>query len=247
MKPALIVPFFNHSGAIEATLDGLAGSGVPCFLVDDGSDADCDAVLQRLGQRHASWLVLIRYPVNAGKGHAVMTGMQAAAEAGYSHGIQIDADGQHDASALPRMIEAMRSHPEAVIAGVPIYDDSVPRARLYGRYATHVWVWINTLSFDIKDSMCGFRAYPLAVALRVWREQGVGARMEFDTEIIVRLHWQGVAVVNLPVAVRYPLDGVSHFRLWRDNLRISWMHTRLFFGMLRRLPRLLWRRWVSAA
>lgn len=71
--------------------------------------------------------------------------------------------------------------------------------------------------------------------------------MEFDSEIIVRLHWQGVAVVNLPVAVRYPLDGVSHFRLLRDNLRISWMHTRLFFGMLRRLPRLLWRRWAPSA
>jgi hypothetical protein len=42
----------------------------------------------------------------------------------------------------------------------------VPKGRLYGRYATHVWIWINTLSFEIRDSMCGYRVYPLA---RRWR------------------------------------------------------------------------------
>jgi hypothetical protein len=67
--------------------------------------------------------------------------------------------------------------------------------------------------------------------------------MDFDTEIIVRLHWTGVPVRNRPTRVTYPEDGVSHFDLWRDNLRISAMHARLFFGMLRRLPRLLARKW----
>jgi GT2 family glycosyltransferase len=66
--------------------------------------------------------------------------------------------------------------------------------------------------------------------------------MDFDIEIIVRLHWAGVPIRTVPTRVTYPMDGVSHFRLWRDNARISAMHTRLFFGMLWRLPRLLVRR-----
>ena len=117
----------------------------------------------------------------------------------------------------------------------------MPTGRLVGRYATHVWVWINTLSFDIADSMCGFRLYPLAPTLALLDRARIGRRMDFDTEVIVRLHWAGVPVRNLPTPVRYPSDGVSHFDVWRDNVRISRMHARLFFGMLRRLPRLLLR------
>jgi hypothetical protein len=54
--------------------------------------------------------------------------------------------------------------------------------------------------------------------------------MEFDIEIAVRLVWAGVPVVNLPVGVRYLSaedGGVSHFRMVRDNVRITWLHTRL--------------------
>ncbi|MFP3747745.1 glycosyltransferase family 2 protein, partial [Achromobacter sp. SIMBA_011] len=82
----------------------------------------------------------------------------------YTHALQIDADGQHDAADVPRFLAAAAAHPRAVVLGQPVYDESVPKARLYGRYLTHVWVWIETLSFTIRDSMCGFRLYPLDLA-----------------------------------------------------------------------------------
>lgn len=245
MAPAIIVPFFNHERAIAQTIAALRPYGLPCWIVDDGSDTRCQPVLERLQRDESGWLQLLRLDVNSGKGAAVMHGMRAAAAAGFTHGIQVDADGQHDATALNALLEHARRQPTAVVTGVPIYDASVPRSRLYGRYITHFWVWINTLSLQIKDSMCGFRIYPLGATLHIWDTQPVGARMEFDTEILVRLYWAGTPVVNVPTRVTYPLDGVSHFRLWRDNLRISGMHARLFFGMLRRLPRLLARRRTS--
>ena len=130
-----------------------------------------------------------------------------------------------------------------MIAGYPIYDETVPAIRLYARYLTHVWVWINTLSLEIRDSMCGFRVYPLAPVMQLIARQKVGLRMDFDTEILVRLYWAGLAVVNLPTRVAYPTDGVSHFRVWLDNVLITRMHTVLFFGMLPRIPRLLARKW----
>lgn len=241
-KPCLVVPFYNHEQAIERTIAALKPCGLPCWLVDDGSDARAWGVLTTIAVREAGWLQLLRLPSNQGKGVAVISGCRAAREAGYTHAVQVDADGQHDAGDIPRLLDLARAQPEALVTGVPIYDESVPKSRLYGRYITHFWVWVHTLSFRIRDSMCGFRVYPLQATLALWDSERVGRRMDFDTDVLVRLYWRGTPVLEQPTRVTYPLDGVSHFDLLRDNLRISRMHTRLFFGMLLRLPRLLWRR-----
>src|SRR6185295_7595695 len=112
--------------------------------------------------------------------------------------LQIDADGQHDAPDIPKFLARARAKPGAVICGVPVYDESVPLGRLVGRYATHVWVWINTLSLAIRDSMCGFRVYPLAPVVALFDAVALGRRMDFDTEVLVRLHWRHVPIVNVP-------------------------------------------------
>ncbi|MFA5938393.1 MAG: glycosyltransferase family 2 protein [Sinimarinibacterium sp.] len=241
-KPCIVVPVFDHEGAIAGTVASLAPHGLPAFLVDDGSHAPCAQALDRLAAEHHDWVCLVRLTPNQGKGAAVMAGFEAAAAAGFSHAVQIDADGQHDATDIPHLLGLARAHPQALVTGVPEYDASVPRSRLYGRYVTHVWVWINTLSLHIRDSMLGFRVYPLAAALQVWRTQAVGRRMDFDTEIMVRMYWDGTDVISMPTRVTYPADGVSHFDVLRDNIRISRMHARLFVGMLWRLPRLLLRK-----
>jgi glycosyltransferase involved in cell wall biosynthesis len=242
-KPCIVVPVYNHEHAIGAVLAGLLRHEVPCMLVDDGSSAECAAVLDALAQANPDRVTLVRLTPNQGKGAAVLGGFRRAAELGFSHVLQIDADGQHRTDDVPKFLAQARAHPEAIIAGHPVYDESVPKARLYGRYATHIWVWINTLSFDIKDSMCGFRVYPVAPVNALAARQAIGVRMNFDTDILVRLFWDGLQVINLPTRVSYPADGVSHFRVWRDNVLITRMHTVLFFGMLPRIPKLLARKW----
>lgn len=237
MNPVALVPVYNHAATVGAVVQALHDLALPVILIDDGSDAECAATLDALARSPKT--TLLRLPMNGGKGTAVIAGLREAHAEGYSHALQLDADGQHDASALPEFIAAMRETPQAVIVGFPRYDASVPAGRLLGRYVTHVWVWINTLSRRIRDSMCGMRIYPLATTLPVLDSMPQQSRMEFDTEILVRLDWAGAPIRNLPILVRYPPDGVSHFRLWQDNARISRMHARLFFGMLRRLPRLL--------
>ncbi|MEO8062548.1 MAG: glycosyltransferase family 2 protein [Pseudomonadota bacterium] len=239
MRLALIVPFFNHEHAIRQTVAALKVHGYECWLVDDGSDARCAPVLDDLAANEAGWLRLIRNPVNRGKGIAVLAGFKAAHAAGCTHALQIDADGQHDFAAIPRMATLAQESPTAVVTGVPVFDASAPASRRIGRKFTTLWVRINTLSTRIEDAMCGFRVYPLAPILDLAKHASFGSRMEFDPEILVRAVWAGMPVVSMPTYVVYPTDGVSHFKMWRDNVRISWMHTRLFFGMLRRLPMLL--------
>lgn len=126
-----------------------------------------------------------------------------------------------------------------MVIGQPVFDLSVPKKRLYGRYVTHVWVWINSLSFDIKDSMCGFRIYPLAPTLKILKQAKFQPRMGFDSEILVRLKWENAKFINVPTPVIYPEHGISHFDVWRDNLGMSQAHARLFAGMLWRLPKLI--------
>jgi predicted LPLAT superfamily acyltransferase len=235
----IVIPIYNHKDAIGATVAHLAVHGLPIFVVDDGSDEATQQVLAALAQQYAGQLTLLRLPVNGGKGAAVMAGLRAARAAGYSHALQIDADGQHDATDVPRFIEAALAEPGAVILGRPVYDESVPKSRLYGRYLTHVWVWIETLSLTIRDSMCGFRLYPLALACELIDSVQLPTRMDFDIEILVRLYWRRAAFRSIPTRVTYATDGVSHFDVLWDNVRISRSHTRLVFGMLWRLPMLL--------
>lgn len=244
-RPVVLIPVYNHPATVGAMVAAVRAYGLHCLLVDDGSEPGCAAVLDELAAAHPQDVHLLRLKNNSGKGGATMAGLREVQRRGHTHALQIDADGQHDAKDIPRFLELAAQHPLAVICGCPIYDDSVPRSRLYARYATHVWVWINTLSFDIRDSMCGFRAYPLASTVPLIDEFRVGMRMDFDVDIIVRLFWRNVPVVNLPTRVHYPQDGISHFRLWRDNWLISRMHARLFCGMLVRLPRLLRRKVIG--
>jgi len=240
-NPCAIVPVYDHEHAVARVVAAVRAAGLPCLLIDDGSGAGCARELERLAATVPQTSVL-RLPVNGGKGAAMIAGFTAAWQRGYSHGLQVDADGQHALADVPAFIEAARSDPAALICGRPVFDRSMPPGRRYGRYLTHGLVWLNTLSFAIPDSLCGFRVYPLGEVMSLMAEEYIGRRMDFDVEIIVRLYWRGVPMRWLPTAVTYPLDGVSHFRMIRDNARMVALQLRLFGGMLLRLPRLLVRR-----
>lgn len=239
-SPCVVIPCYNHGAMMAGVLSRLSPFALPCFIVDDGSDSATQRQLEALANGNQN-VQLIHLPQNAGKGAAVVHGLTVAAQHGFTHAVQVDADGQHAIEDIPALLALAQQYPDDLISGAPIYDDSIPRSRLYGRWITHVWVWIETLSLQLKDSMCGFRVYPIAPTLRLANQVTLGKRMDFDTEVMVRLYWQGHNSHFVPTRVTYPEDGLSHFDAFKDNVRISCMHTRLFFGMLPRLPALLLR------
>lgn len=241
MKPCALVPSHDHWRALPDVVAALRGHGLPVIVVDDGSGPEAAAAIAALHDPEGG-VQVHRRPRNGGKGAAVIDGFRLAAAQGFTHAVQVDADGQHDPAALPALLEAARVHPGALVSGQPQYDTSAPLGRRIGRWITHVWVFVETLSLRITDSMCGFRVYPLAPCLELLERERVGLRMDFDTEIMVRLFWRGVPPLMVPVRVVYPPDNTSNFRMWADNVRISVMHTRLVLGMLWRLPSILRRR-----
>ncbi|HEV2211847.1 MAG TPA: glycosyltransferase [Gammaproteobacteria bacterium] len=237
-KPCAVIPVYNHRGSLERIVTTLGAAGLPVILVDDGSDAATKQELQRVAATQAG-VELLTLPMNGGKGAAVLAGIARAGEQGYSHALQVDADGQHDLADVPALLALAAANPDRLISGTPRYDESVPAARFYGRYLTHALVWVHTLSLTLTDSMCGFRVYPVGPSLALAQRTHIGRRMDFDTDIMVRLYWAGTESRFLPTRVRYPEDGVSHFRMLRDNLRMAWLHLRLFLGMLPRSPGLI--------
>lgn len=236
---SIVIPVYNHPHYLADLVQHLSQFQYPIILVNDGSDAACTAILHQLAQ-HNALVDLVEHPENLGKGQAVITGLQHAVQLGMSHVLQIDADGQHCWDDVAKFIALSQQHPQAMVIGQPVFDASVPKKRLYGRYVTHFWVWLNSLSFEIKDSMCGFRIYPLAQTIPILNTARFQPRMGFDSEILVRLKWENIQFVNVPTKVIYPEHGISHFNVWRDNLGLSKAHARLFAGMLIRLPKLVW-------
>lgn len=236
MNLCTIIPTYRHTTGLECLAQRLRAVCDAVFIVDDGNvGADRD----RLAAVHAprEGVVVLRRERNGGKGAAMQQGFREAIARGYTHALQIDADGQHDVDDTPRFIEAARRHPAALICGQAVFDEAAPKIRKYGRYLTHVCVWLETLSLDIADSMCGFRIYPLQAVQSLIGGSGLSERMDFDTEIAVRLHWSGTPVINLPTRVLYPKANRSNFRMLQDNILISSMHTRLICQMPYRIAR----------
>ena len=240
MKFCAIVPVYRHEKASRKVAETLAAQGLSTILVDDGNAPEGHEILVQIANEVPNTTLVTREK-NGGKGAAVISGLKAAFEMGFTHALQVDADGQHDMEAIPFFLKAAQKHPMDLVAAFPQYDASVPKAREQGRKITNFWVAIETLSKDIPDSMCGFRVYPVALVWPVAKKIR-NYRMGFDIEILVRLSWTGLKMFFYPIKVKYPEDGVSNFRAVRDNVAISLTHTKLCLGMLLRSPMILARR-----
>jgi glycosyltransferase involved in cell wall biosynthesis len=188
---------------------------------------------------------LIALPHNAGKGAAVLHGLNAARAAGYTHALTMDSDGQHPAELIETFMQASIARPETMVLGRPVFDASAPLLRVRGRRVSNWWTNLETLGAGIDDSLYGFRVYPIGDLIAVMKRQPWMRRFDFDTEAVVRLAWRGVKPLNLAAPVKYlsaEEGGVSHFRYGRDNLLLTWMHARLMVEFVLRLPGLAWRR-----
>lgn len=240
----VLIPSYNTGERLFSTVAAARAQWNPVWVVVDGSS---DGTGERLLQQAASdpglrvWLL----PQNQGKGAAVLHGLRAAQEAGYTHALTMDSDGQHPADLIPAFMRASIERPETMVLGRPIFDASAPLLRVRGRRISNGWTQLETLFAGIGDSLYGFRVYPVGGLIAVMARQPWMRRFDFDTEAVVRLAWRGVKPINIDAPVKYlsaAEGGVSHFNYVRDNLLLSWMHTRLMVEFVLRLPSLLARR-----
>ena len=245
----VLVPSYNTGPTVYATVEAARARWNPVWVVTDGSTDGTPAGLRAMAANDPG-LKLIELPVNAGKGAAVLHGLNAARLAGYTHALTMDSDGQHPAQLIPTFMRESLDHPDTMVLGRPVFDASAPLLRVRGRRVSNWWTNLETLGAGIDDSLYGFRVYPIEALIAVMRGQPWMRRFDFDTEAVVRLAWRGVKPLNLAAPVKYltPEEGgVSHFKYGRDNVLLTWMHARLMVEFVLRLPVLAWRRATGRA
>ena len=244
----VLIPSYNPGPGVVDTVRAARAQWTPVWVVVDGSTDGSAERLQALAADDAGLRVIV-LAENRGKGAAVLEGLIQAAADGYTHALTMDSDGQHPAALIPDFMAASQAEPAAMVLGRPVFDADAPALRVNGRKVSNWWANLETLWMGIGDSLYGFRVYPVQPLIRIMRGNRWMRRFDFDPEAVVRLCWAGVRPINLDAPVRYfraDEGGVSHFRYLRDNVLLTWMHSRLFLGFLWRLPVLAWRRLFSS-
>ncbi|UJW82184.1 glycosyltransferase family 2 protein [Hydrogenophaga sp. SL48] len=240
----VLIPSYNPGPGVLETVRQARAQWAPVWVVVDGSTDGTDQSLQALAQDDPGLKVIV-LPQNQGKGAAVLEGISLAAQAGFTHALTMDSDGQHPADLIPTFMAASQRDAGTMVLGKPVFGPEAPALRVNGRKVSNGWANLETLWMGVGDSLYGFRVYPIAPLIRVMRGNRFMRRFDFDPEAVVRLCWAGVRPVNIDAPVRYlsaEEGGVSHFKYLRDNTLLTWMHTRLFIGFVLRLPVLIWRR-----
>lgn len=238
-KHLVVLPSYNSGSQLIRTVEAAVAKWTPVWVVIDGST---DGSAEQLEARRIGGVRVLRMPGNTGKGGSVLEAFREAKASGFDHALVMDADGQHPAEEIAPFMDLSRQHPGSFIAGVPIFGADAPRERVAGRRVGNTLAAIETLGRGARDSLFGFRVYPIEASLKILERTGTGRRFDFDTVLAVRLAWAGVPTINRAVPVRYPPredGGVSHFRYLRDNLLLARVHAGLFFQLLPRIPRLL--------
>lgn len=240
----VLIPSYNTGEQLFATVAAARAQWNPVWVVIDGSS---DGTGERLAELalHDDGLRVWQLPHNQGKGAAVLHGLQAAQQAAFTHVLTMDSDGQHPAHLIPAFMRQSQARPETMVLGRPVFDASAPLLRVRGRRISNGWTQLETLFAGIGDSLYGFRVYPIAPLIALMRAQPWMRRFDFDPEAVVRLAWRGVKPLNIDAPVKYlraDEGGISHFRYGRDNLLLTWMHTRLMIEFVLRLPVLVWRK-----
>jgi glycosyltransferase involved in cell wall biosynthesis len=225
----VVVPVYNHGGTVMQVVRE-SQRMFPVIVVDDGSTDQGPAVLSR-----ERGIILLTLPANRGKAAALRIGFAKAAEAGFTHAITIDADGQHAADSLADFAFACQEQPDALVVGVrDLKAANAPWVRRLANMLSAFWFRFET-GLCLSDTQCGYRAYPLAVtkALRVNSE-----RYAFELEILVRAAWAGVPLRTQSVQADYAAatSRLSHFQPVNDLFRIFRLHARLAAQALCRTP-----------
>jgi len=240
----VLIPSYNPGAKVYDTVKEARQYWTPVWVVVDGSTDGSTEELKAMAVKDDGLRVIV-LAQNQGKGAAVLYGLDEAQQAGYTHVLTMDSDGQHPAERIPAFMEKSQENSDAMVLGVPVFEASAPSLRVNGRKISNWWANLETLWMGIGDSLFGFRVYPVEPLRQVMRKQLWMRHFDFDPEAVVRLCWRGVKPLNLPAPVRYfstEEGGVSHFNYLRDNILLTWMHTRLFLGFVVRIPMLLLRR-----
>ena len=225
---ACVIPCYNAGGRVRSVAEAALRETPHVWVVDDGCTDGSAPALADLPLR------IVRHDRNLGKGHAILTGLRAAlADPAISAVVLLDADGQHDAAAIPTFAARLTETGAAMVIGGRVFDGShVPLRSRVGNTVTAL-VTRFLLGENLPDTQCGYRMLSRSFAETVIQRVG-GGRYETEMEMIVLAIRGGYPLATTPIRTVYEEGNASsHFRKVSDSFRI---YARLLRAMARHAP-----------
>ena len=228
MNFCIVVPVYN-SPYIKEVIEDILTYKYKVIVVDDGSDEKIE-----LGNLDVS---LVTHEINMGKGEAILSGAKKAKELGFESFITMDADRQHISSELIKLIQAYEEN-TIIIGNRDFSSEDVPGSSKFGRKFSNFWVMLETAKC-LGDTQSGFRMYPVSILDLPLKNK----RFDFEIEILVYHSYRGGKIKDVEVECYYPphKERISHFNKLDDNVRLTFLHTKLMLQRYLLLRGIFWR------
>lgn len=215
-KPSVMVamPAYNEQERVGATVAAVKPFADVVVVVDDGSKDNTIPAAEEAGA------VVIRHRINQGYGGALRTIFLTAQKYKPDILIIIDSDGQHDPKDVPRFVEKIMEGYDVVIGSRFLETsskDMVPGYRKFGMKVLDRATLMAAGNIRVSDSQCGYRAYAKS-AYMVIRPSGKG--MSAGSEILVQMSDHQLKVGEIPIKVRYDIDGTSSQNPFRHGITV---------------------------
>jgi len=208
----VVVAAYNEAQVIAAVLTEILRRGYQAVVVDDGSRDGTAEMAAAAG----AWVV--PHPVNLGQGAALQTGIKFALRHGASHIVTFDADGQHRAADIARLIEALEANGADFALGSRFLGASsgMPASRRWLLQAA-TWFTRATTGMRLTDTHNGLRAMTASGASRIALRQN---RMAHASELLDQIARSGLAYVEVPVTIEYSRYSLAKGQRLADSLTI---------------------------
>jgi glycosyltransferase involved in cell wall biosynthesis len=203
----VVIPAYNEEEAVAGVVRSLR-EAAPEFdrvVVNDGSTDGTGRVVAELGERQ------LELSCNLGYGQALQTGLQYALARGYEIVVTMDADGQHRAEDVPRLVRALVENNADMVIGSRFCDGSPYDRRASRGLGQRLFSYLTSLLVGrrIFDTSSGFKALR-AESCRVLVN---GIFLDFHTEAIVQLSLAGLRIIEVPLTVQARLSGRSMYNV----------------------------------
>jgi len=219
---AAVIPAYRPGPVLIDLIHALrAGDWEAIVVVDDGSGPEYAHILREVAQ--IPKVQVVSHAINLGKGSALKAGINFALCAcpGLAGIVTIDADGQHDPADVLAVCRCFLEAPSALVLGVRDFSGAVPLPNKLGNLITRR-LMRALLGHVLSDTQTGLRAIPHELLLRLMKVPATG--YEFELEMLVAVKHLGLRVTEHPIRTIYePGNPTSHFRPWRDSMRIYWV------------------------
>jgi glycosyltransferase involved in cell wall biosynthesis len=221
---AVAIPAYQAAPTVGQVVRDVLGAGLAILpevlVIDDGSTDATAEEARRAGAR------VISLPRNQGKGAALAAAFADLFGRGATAVVTLDADGQHLAHEIPKLLAAAEPDADLVLGVRDHLFTGMSRVRRASNRLSS-----RAISFaagqPLADVQTGFRFYSRRLIERVGFPE---ARFEAESAVVVRAARAGFKVLTVPVKLGFA-DGrtTSHYRPLLDSLRIASAVTRARF------------------